>query len=269
MQKNTSKPDFKAFDIPEILNFLFHPRQDYSAETPAGAEDFMISTEKNIFLGARLFKTDAKLPLILFFHGNGEIVSDYDDLGPIYNQLGMNFMAVDYRGYGKSTGSPTVEGMMHDSLKILDFTKNLMTERGFTGPMIVMGRSLGSASACEIAHNYQNEIDCLIIESGFSRAEPLLKRLGANTSSMVSENSFLDNADKLANFKKPVLIIHAEYDNIIPYSDARELFESLPEETDKKLLKIREADHNSIFYYGMNEYLEAVLRMSMKCNKNI
>lgn len=269
MQKNMHKSDYKAFDIPEILDFLFHPSPDFSAETPAGAEDFMINTEKNIFLSARLFKTDDKLPLILFFHGNGEIVSDYDDIGPVYNQLGMNFMAVDYRGYGKSSGIPTVEGMMHDSLKIFNFTRNLMTERGFTGPIIVMGRSLGSASACEIAHNYQNELDCLIIESGFSKAEPLLKRLGASTSSMSPENSFLDNADKLANFKKPVLIIHAEYDHIIPYSDARELFESLPDETDKKLLKIREADHNSIFYYGMNEYLEAVLRISMKCIKNI
>ena len=50
---------------------------------------------------------DPAAPSILFFHGNGEIVADYDDLGPLYNRMGINFLAADYRGYGRSTGRPT------------------------------------------------------------------------------------------------------------------------------------------------------------------
>lgn len=260
-------PDYSVFDVPEILDFLFHPRPDYGGKAPEGAEDIMINTETGISLGARLFRSDEKQPFILFFHGNGEIASDYDDLGPLYNQLGMNFMVIDYRGYGKSGGVPTVEGMMNDCAEIFDFTYNLMAEKKYTGPLIVMGRSLGSASACEIASQNQDRIDGLVIESGFSRAVPLLKRLGARTSDIDEHSSYLDNVDKINDFKKPVLIIHAEYDHIIPYSDAKELFNAIPEETDKKLLKIREADHNSIFYYGMNDYLEAVLKIALKCVK--
>lgn len=53
-------------------------------------------------------------PTLLFFHGNGEIVEDYDDIAQIYLKLGINFLPVDYRGYGRSTGSPTVTAMMRD-----------------------------------------------------------------------------------------------------------------------------------------------------------
>lgn len=262
------KPDYSAFDIPEILDFLFHPRPDYGGKLPQGAEDFSINTDTETHVSARLFKIGEQFPFILFFHGNGEIVADYDDLGPVYNQIGLNFMSVDYRGYGKSSGNSSVNGMMHDSLAVFDFTVCLMKERGFTGPLAVMGRSLGSASACEIAMHNQDRFDCLVIESGFSKAVPLLRRLGARTSGIDRDNVFLDNSGKLESFRKPVLIIHAEHDHIIPYSDAVELLGSIPEYTDKKLVKIRDADHNSIFCHGMNEYLEAVLEISLKCMGN-
>lgn len=258
--------DYSGFDVHEILDFMFHPRHDYQTTIPEGSEDLMIEVEEGISLGARLFGTDLNMPFVLFFHGNGEIASDYDDLGPIYNQLGINFMVVDYRGYGKSAGTPTVKAMMNDCLRVLDFTAGLMTKRGFKGPLVIMGRSIGSASACEIAYMKQDMIDCLIIESGFSKAIPLLDRLGARTSG-IKNNAGFDNSEKLKNFTKPVLIIHAEHDHIIPYTDATELLAALPESTDKKILKIREADHNSIFYYGMSQYMEAVLRIAMKCMK--
>ncbi|MCK7515883.1 MAG: lysophospholipase [Desulfobacterales bacterium] len=84
---------------------------------------------------------------ILFFHGNGEIVDDYDDLGPFYNRLGINFLAVDYRGYGNSTGKPTTSAMLADCHVIFKFVNDWLREKGYTGALIVMGRSLGSASA--------------------------------------------------------------------------------------------------------------------------
>ena len=46
-------------------------------------------------------------PTILFFYGNGETAADYDNIAPIYNQVGLNFFVADYRGYGQSGGSPS------------------------------------------------------------------------------------------------------------------------------------------------------------------
>lgn len=256
---DVSQIDYSAFDRPEILRFLFHPRSEESTSPPSeNVKDFFIPVEDGLFIGARLHGSDNSAPVILFFHGNGETVSDYNDLGPMYSSIGSNFLPVDYRGYGRSTGSPTVTGMMRDCHSIFDYFRQWLDTHGYTGSLIVMGRSLGSASALELAENYQDEIDGLIIDSGFAYFMPLLKLLGVNIHAMeIREQGGLRNIDKVRNFYKPVRFIHAEYDHIIPFSDAQALFEACPA-SDKKLLKIPGADHNTIFYYGMNEYMNSV-----------
>jgi uncharacterized protein len=251
--------DYSSFDRPEILRFLFHPRPEESVSLPSeNAKDFNIPVEDGLFIGARLHGFDKAAPVILFFHGNGEIVSDYNDLGPMYSSIGSNFLPVDYRGYGRSTGSPTVTGMMRDCHTILDYFRKWLDTHGYTGPLIVMGRSLGSASALEIAESYQNEIDGLIIDSGFAYFVPLLQLLGVNIHALgIREEEGLRNIDKIRNFYKPTRFIHAENDHIIPFSDAQALFDACPA-LDKKMLKIPGADHNTLFYYGMDEYMNSV-----------
>jgi hypothetical protein len=259
---DVSQIDYSAFDRSEILRFLFHPRSEESISPPGeNTKDFTIPVEDGLFIGARLHGSDKAAPVILFFHGNGEIVSDYDDFGPVYSDVGINFLPVDYRGYGRSTGSPTVTGMMRDCHEIFDYFKKWRNTHAYTGPLIVMGRSLGSASALELAESYQNEIDGLIIESGFAYFAPLLQLLGVNIHAMgIREQEGLRNIDKIRNFYKPARFIHAEYDHIIPFSDAQALFDGCPAQ-DKKLLKIPGADHNTIFYYGMKDYMRIIEEM--------
>ena len=113
------KPDYSKFDRPEILTFLFHPRQEW--QIPAsdrGENDLLIPVDRNVVVGARFHAAGESCPSILFFHGNGEIVADYDDLGILYTERDINFLPVDYRGYGRSTGSPTVSNMMKDCLHL-------------------------------------------------------------------------------------------------------------------------------------------------------
>ncbi len=128
-----------------MLQFLFHPRQDYPKET-ASDRDHLIPVDQDIDVGAAFHLAAPSFPNILFFHGNGEIVSDYDDLGPIFNGLGFNFIVDDFRGYGRSSGTPTVSSMLMDCHTILDYVVNELEKRQFTGPLSVMGRSLGSAA---------------------------------------------------------------------------------------------------------------------------
>ncbi|MCD6271949.1 MAG: alpha/beta hydrolase, partial [Deltaproteobacteria bacterium] len=168
--KDLSDIDYTYFDRPEILSRLFYPREEIITSKSDQAEDLLIPIEDGFLIGARFHHADKEAPVILYFHGNGEIVSDYDDLGPLYLDRGINFLPVDYRGYGLSTGMPTVTGMMRDAHIIFEFVENWLKENSFTGPLIIMGRSLGSASALEIAANYEDLIDGLIIESGFAHA---------------------------------------------------------------------------------------------------
>ena len=91
----------------EVQQFLFHPRKTVRTELPAFATDIDIEVEEGVTIGCRLFTADKDVPTILFFHGNGEIVSDYDAVGPLYVEQHLNLLVTDYRGYGWSDGTPT------------------------------------------------------------------------------------------------------------------------------------------------------------------
>ena len=257
--KDIPKIDYSDLDRPEILLALFHPRPEWKiSDKTNSANDFLIPVEKNVVVNARFYLAEKTAPNILFFHGNGEIVSDYDELGPIYNSMGINFLPVDYRGYGRSTGRPTVTAMMRDCHVIFRFIKSRLNEKDYSGRFIIMGRSLGSASALEIAANYKAEIDALIIESGFAHLGPLLELLGVDVNTAVSgRGTDLQNIDKIKAFHKPTLIIHAEKDHIIPFSEGQTLYENCGA-AHKFFLKIPGANHNDIFIRGFREYMSAI-----------
>lgn len=258
-----TKIDYSALDRPEILLFLFHPRPEWGGTSSGEAyEEVLIPVERDVVVGGRLYLSAREAPCILFFHGNGEIVADYEDLAPLYARKGINFLPVDYRGYGRSTGRPTITAMMRDCHVIFDFVQDWLRKNLYTGPFIVMGRSLGSASALELITAYDKQIDGLIIESGFAHAGPLLELLGINMQALgVTEEGGFRNVDKIRTFPKPTLIIHAENDHIIPFSDGQALFEVCPARQ-KRLLKIPGANHNDIFLRGMSAYMEAVRELA-------
>jgi pimeloyl-ACP methyl ester carboxylesterase len=251
--------DYDVLDRSEVLTLLFHPRAEPSVPAvPGPGVDVSIPLEDDIFIGARFHMIDKDGANILFFHGNGEIVSDYNDLAPLYNQMGINFLPVDYRGYGRSNGEPTVSSMMQDCHIIFDYAKDWLGHNGYRGPLILMGRSLGSASALELAASYNDTVDALIIESGFALASPLLRLLGIDAEALgFREESGFRNTDKIGQFHNPTLIIHAEYDHIIPFSDGQLLYDSSAARK-KRFLKIPGANHNDIFARGLSQYLSAI-----------
>jgi len=251
--------DYSRLDRPEILMLLFHPRPEWATPEPVpGCHDVMIPVEKGVTLGAKFHLSKAGHPAILFFHGNGEIAADYNDLGQLYRRMGMHFLAVDYRGYGRSQGSPTITSMMRDCHVVFEYTKSFLSERGFTGPLLSMGRSLGSAPALELASAYQDQISALIIESGFAFTGPLLELFGFSMKRLgIGEQEAFRNIEKVRAFEKPSLIIHGEKDHLIRFAEGQALFDACGAKK-KKLLMIRGADHNDLFYRGMEEYLEAI-----------
>ncbi len=260
-----SKIDYSHLDLPEILAILFYPRPEWGPGQSEGPSiDVLIPVEDSIAIGGRFHMTNKDGPSILFFHGNGEIVSDYDDFGPIFNNMGMNFMPVDYRGYGRSTGRPSITSMLRDCHFILEFAINWLRENNYSGPVILMGRSLGSASVLELASSYQDYISGLIVESGFARTDHLLRRLGMDPSEIgFSEERGLGNLEKIGAYYGPTLVIHAEQDHILPFHNGQELYDASGSK-DKTFLSIPNANHNDIFIEGYKEYLGAVRTLVRK-----
>ena len=247
---------YPSFDKPGICRVLFYPRREPPGPLDAGIERLMIPVENDVTVGGRFHQAGLESPTILLFHGNGEIAADYEDIGAIYRGIGINFLPVDYRGYGLSSGKPTVTAMMRDSHVIFEFVSAWLTRRGFLGPLVVMGRSLGSASALEIAFHNADRIAGLIIESGFARILPLLRLLGIHDPEL-TEASGPQNLEKIRCVQKPTLVIHAEYDHIIPFAEGRDLYEASGGVA-KKFLGIPGADHNNIFSRGVKQYVDTI-----------
>jgi pimeloyl-ACP methyl ester carboxylesterase len=152
--------------------------------------------------------------------------------------------------------------MMTDAHRIFEYVKTWREEKGFTGPLIVMGRSLGSASALELAASWSEHVDGLVIESGFAWAGPLLSLLGVNPQRIgFEEAKGFANIDKIRKYGKPTLIIHAEFDHIIPFGDGKALYEACAA-TQRTLLKIPGANHNDIFFRGLEAYMEAIATLA-------
>lgn len=263
-----SKPEYRRFDRPEILQVLFHPRPEFSGLSGGGRStglDVMIPVAAETAVGGRFHLAGPTAVNILFFHGNGEIVADYDEMGPLYNRLGLNFLPVDYRGYGRSGGQPTVAAMMQDCYAILEFVTTWLAEHAYNGPLLLMGRSLGSASVLELAAAQPQRVAGLIIESGFAYAGPLLQLLGIDLQALgLSEATGFNHLAKIGAWQKPLLIIHAQFDHIIPFSDAQALYDACPS-PDKTLIQIPGANHNDLFLVGLEHYLEAIATFAAKC----
>jgi pimeloyl-ACP methyl ester carboxylesterase len=126
------------FDMAEFNERLFFPRSDASAP-PKGAVDRMIAAAEDgvaIHLRAYPAGENAKTT-ILFFHGNGEVVADYDSSVGMFERAGARLIVSDYRGYGKSTGTPTLRAAIDDAWKVLDAIRPDVGG----GKLVVMGRS--------------------------------------------------------------------------------------------------------------------------------
>jgi alpha-beta hydrolase superfamily lysophospholipase len=252
-------PELEMLDKPEILQFVFYPRRDYSErDTGGNVSAGLIPVDENVSISYSFYFGSHQQPNILFFHGNGEIASDYESIGPIYNQIGLNLFVADYRGYGSSGGKPTLSDMIRDAHPIFEGFKRALKDGGFSGSLFIMGRSLGSASAIELASHYQSQLKGLIIESGFANVFNLLKYLGFPLKSLgITVPEILYSQKLIEKISLPTLVMHGEYDQIVPVAEGKALYENIAAK-DKRLIIIPGVDHNTIMSSGMQQYLKAL-----------
>jgi alpha-beta hydrolase superfamily lysophospholipase len=251
--------EFKYLDRAEILSFVFYPRQDFEdVSRVPNAESCYIPVDDSVTISCRFYMGDSGYSNVLYFHGNGEIASDYDEIGAIFNGIGINLFVADYRGYGRSSGSPTLSSMIKDAHPIYQGFKVVLNEQGYSGKLFIMGRSLGSASAIELAYSYQDELSGMIIESGIANMFKLMSSVGFPISLLgIDDTKAPTSMELIRKIKIPTLIIHGEFDQIVPVEEGKANFENVAAK-DKRLVIIPGVEHNTIFAMGANRYLEAL-----------
>lgn len=251
----SSLDEFYSLDQPEVLLFVFYPRKDHWPGPP-DSTDHIIPVEEDVSIVCRFYPHGKTSPTIIYFHGNGEVVSDHDYVAPYYNELGINLFVPDYRGYGASGGTPTFRSMTRDTHTILNTFKNILNEGDYSGNLFVMGRSLGSISAVELAFHHQDQFKGVILESGIASITNLMRHMGTYEAFSNPPAPDFPNLAKIKSITLPTLILHGERDTMIPVSEAKTMYKHSAAK-DKRLVLIQ-SDHNDIMLLGMEEYFSSI-----------
>lgn len=234
----------------------FPARASRDAPTPrvagaAAVEEVWLQSE-----GARIHGIYAAAPdpigQLLFLHGNAGNLYDRLDNVALLVQSGMSVLIVDYRGFGKSDGEPTEDGLYRDGQAAYD---HMVGARGVDPRRLVLfGRSLGSSVAIELAT--QLDAGALIVESGFTSAQDMAKLHYAWVPGFVLSGMShrLASLSKVPNLRTPVLYVHGDADAIVPVRMGRRLYEASPEP--KEWYEIHGASHNDTWYVGGAAYFE-------------
>jgi uncharacterized protein len=239
-----------------ISRILFHPRAEEPGYVPEGIRT--VTASGNAEIGGYLHLHSTSETLLLFFHGNGEIAADYDDIASFFTNCGVSFWSVDYRGYGKSTGLPAYSLMFDDAQALMNDIPRMGKTVGRTFKRIlVMGRSLGSASAIFLASRHGVKLCGLILDSPYADGLKLIFRLSGMALNKEDLPAFVDNIDLMRTVDLPTLIIHGTIDQIIPISDARALYNACPNAI-RRLVEIEGAGHNDLMFSGAERYWSAI-----------
>lgn len=230
------------FDSPEFDESLFWPRPDEQEGTPTGATELHFEVA-GATLHARWHSDPSCRATVIAFHGNGEIASDYDDLAPRYRSAGAELVVVDYRGYGRSTGTPRYRDTIADAVPAV----RAVLDHSPKHPVIVLGRSLGGACAAEIAGLLAPLVDGIVLESAASDLRALIARRGLPPPSSFTdeESRVFDPIPKLARCRLPALVLHGEQDTLIRADEARANHAALGS-AEKQLVLVPGVGHNDL-----------------------
>lgn len=237
--------------------YAFHPdRHDVPApgSLPAGVEEVFLPTADGENLQCYWIAQKNAKQTLIYFHGNaGNISHRIPDLLTLAD-LGPNVLGVGYRGYGKSTGKPSENGLYMDGRAALDHVKRV---QGFSpGQVIVMGRSIGSTVAVDLARH--EAFAGLILVTPMTTGKAMGKYHGFGFLSALAGDAF-NNLSKIADIRSPLLILHGTTDNIVPMAMGEQLHARAP--APKSFVAVQGAGHNDISIGGVggvNLYWKAI-----------
>jgi len=246
--------DYSILDRPEILQFIFYPRRDWTPPPPE-ASDFMVPVDEGVSISCRSYPAAPGSPCILYFHGNGEVACEHDWIAQLYRREGIGLFVADYRGYGLSDGTPSFASMTADAHSACSFFLDAVRASGRDASLFLMGRSLGSHCAVELAFHYPESFRGLIVESGSSNMARLLELFGLSSERLSRLGETV--SARVRAITLPALVIHGEWDSLIPLDEAVRLYEHIGSR-EKRLVVVSGADHNSVMAVGMEQYFAAI-----------
>ncbi len=208
----------------------------------ANLSEVKIPVNEEITLDA-VFATPIENPrpgVILYNHGNaGNLLNRMERISK-FCEMGFSVLIYDYRGFGRSSGSPEVIGAIEDSKAALAFLQKTFNFQ--PAETIVYGESLGTGIAAELIRQNPASFSALVLESGFASLSAQASRRFPGVGTLILKRD-LPTLDLVKTYQGRLLIIHSKEDEVIPYSDSETLFAAAVS-TDKKMLTLTGVGHN-------------------------
>lgn len=206
---------------------VFYPSKNlFLLPSQAGLpfEDVYITTADGVRINAWFLKNPSAKSTLIFAHGNAGCMSDRMMKIKFFYDLGFNVLIFDYRGYGKSEGTPTEKGIYLDIQAVYDYLKDRndvdMTQ------IVAYGASLGGVAAMDLALN--RPLKALIVDSSLTSARDVARIFYPYLPSVLMRIKF-DSISKVRTLTIPKLFMHSPDDRTIPLSMGRRLFEAAAE----------------------------------------
>ena len=240
---------------PRLAFFPFQGEAETPRDFGVAFEPLTIETADGERLRAWLMPAPAPRARVLYFHGNGGNLSNWSPILAGIVRRGYAVIAVDYRGYGLSTGRPTEQGIYRDV--------EALVARAWPGtdpqvPLVYWGRSLGCVMAAYGAT--VRKPDGVILEAGFPDARSVTRGSPALAVLSIFSSYRFPAADFVNAAKVPVLQLHGDRDSVIPFTLGRELFGRI--EGRKEFVVIPGGDHNDAVPPDPQAYWNAIDRFA-------
>lgn len=243
-----------------VSSMLFHPTPGvdlHPGDLGIEAEEVFLDTEDGVRIHAFFLPADAAGGAgggraILFLHGNAGNASHRLPNAAALARLGSDVLLLDYRGYGRSEGSPSEPGVYADARAGL---AHLVEARSVPESRVVLfGRSLGGAVALDLARD--RSLAGVIVESTFTSLADMGGSVAGPLGRLLARG--FDSQRKIADVRAPLLFFHGDRDEIVPFALGRRLFEVAPEP--KAFEVIEGAGHNDTVEVGGRPYFERIGR---------
>lgn len=232
--------------------FIYFPASQLIATPEAiglAYEDVWFVTEDGVRLHGWFVPTAGGRWTILWFHGNaGNISHRLDNLQQMHQHLDVNIFLFDYREYGQSQGTVSEEDTYHDARAAYQ-TLSQRTDID-SQAIVLFGRSLGAAVAVELAR--QASCRALILESPFTSVADMAGLMVPFVPIGRLLRTRYDSLTKIPELSVPLLLLHGDRDEIVPYAQGQRLFEAAKEP--KTLYTITGAGHNDTYQIGGEPY---------------
>jgi fermentation-respiration switch protein FrsA (DUF1100 family) len=232
--------------------FVYHPdpwlEKDWRGLSGVPLEDIWFQAADGTKLFGWYVEGPADAPVILWCHGNaGNVINRLDNLRSLFRS-GLSVFIFDYRGYGRSKGRPSEQGLYQDALGAYEYLTRIRMIR--PERIVLFGRSLGAAVAAELA--VQRPAAGLILESAFPSIEAVgrFHYGGLPVHWLIGAEFWL--IDRLPHLSLPKLFIHGDRDDIIPVELGRQVFEAA--KPSKSFYVVAGADHNNTYQVGGATY---------------